>query len=162
MPQINVKDDLSDWMSLRPELGAGLEALGSAVYKHSQLPTREREIARMRIAEANGCQVCHNARVEHAAGGTGEDFYQHMPQWRTWSGYSERERLAAEFAEQFALDHLALSANEAFWVRLRAQFRDDEIVDLGICCSLWVGAGRLMRVLDVGQSCELTLPGRAA
>ncbi|HVT35672.1 MAG TPA: hypothetical protein VHE37_08810 [Nevskiaceae bacterium] len=66
-------------------------------------------------------------------------------------------RLAAEYAERYALDHTGLREDDAFWQRLRAQFRDDEIVDLALCCTLWLGAGRTMRVLDVGQTCALTL-----
>ena len=41
----------------RPELGAAMQALSLAVLKHSQLPVREREVVRMRIAEINECSV---------------------------------------------------------------------------------------------------------
>ena len=41
----------------RPELGAALTALSRAVLEHSQLPVREREVVRMRIAEINQCSV---------------------------------------------------------------------------------------------------------
>jgi len=68
-----------------------------------------------------------------------------------------RIAIAAEYAERFALDHVGLRADAEFWLRHRQQFSDAEIVDLAICCSLWLGAGRTMRVLDVGQSCSLTL-----
>ena len=42
-------------------------------------------------------------------------------------------------------------------LRLRAAYSDAEIVDLAMCCALWLGTGRTMRTLDVGQSCALTL-----
>ena len=33
------------------------------------------------------------------------NLYSHAPQWRTWPGYSDQERLAAEFAHRFATVH---------------------------------------------------------
>ena len=42
---------------LAPHMGAGLAAMGTAVYEASSLPIREREIARMRIAQLNRCDV---------------------------------------------------------------------------------------------------------
>jgi alkylhydroperoxidase family enzyme len=158
MPRIDVADDLGSWMSLQPDMAPGLVALSDAVYGRSKLPLRVQEIARMRIALANGCEVCRNARYAEAAEEKLDDaFYQQVLQWSTWSGYSVRERLAAEYAEGYALDHLALRENHEFWPRMRANFRDDEIVDLALCCTLWLGAGRTMRVLDVGQTCSLTM-----
>jgi alkylhydroperoxidase family enzyme len=163
MPRIDVPDDLGSWMALRPDLATGLVALSEAVYGKSILPLRVQELARMRIALANQCEVCRNARYDQgAADGLDEDFYAHAADWRNWPGYSAREQLAAEYAEGIATDHLALRANSAFWTRLRQHFSDAEVVDLAICCSLWLGAGRTMRVLDVGQSCALVMNRRAA
>ena len=42
---------------LAPHLGTGLSAMGTAVYERSSLPIREREVARMRIAQLNECHV---------------------------------------------------------------------------------------------------------
>src|SRR5579859_664530 len=100
MPHIDVPDDLGSWLALRPELAQGLVALSDAVYGKSMLPLRVQEIARMRIALANECEVCRKARyAEGGDAGLNAEFYAHLPDWRTWSGYSERERLAAEYAE---------------------------------------------------------------
>ncbi|MGH8445456.1 MAG: carboxymuconolactone decarboxylase family protein [Solimonas sp.] len=158
MPRIAVSDDLGSWMGLRPELGAGLVALSEAVYGKSQLPARVHELARMRIALANECEVCRNARYAQGPDqGLDADFYAHVAEWRSWPGYSMREKLAAEYAEGIALDHVRLRDDADFWQRLRQHYRDEEIVDLAICCSLWLGAGRTMRALDLGQTCALTL-----
>ena len=43
--------------AVAPPMGAGVHALGKAVYEHSSLPIREREVARMRIAQLNECTV---------------------------------------------------------------------------------------------------------
>lgn len=158
MARIDVVDDLGSWMQLQPELARGLVAFSDAVYGEGRLPLREREIARMRIAEANQCEVCRNARqAEGPAQGVDERLYAQVLNWRAAPEYSGRERLVAEFAERFALDHAALRADDPFWAKLRAALTDAEIVELTMSCALWLGAGRAMRVLDVGQSCELTL-----
>lgn len=158
MPNIEVQDDLGSWMALRPEMAPGLVGLSEAVYGHSRLPKRVQEIARMRIAWANECTVCQGARWAQAGEhGLDEAFYAQVLDWRAAPIYSEREKLAAEYAERFATDHAGLRADAGFWQRYRAVFSDAEIVDLAMCCALWLGAGRTMRVLDVGQTCALTL-----
>ena len=163
MARIDVTDDLVSWMALRPEHGAALGAFADAVYNKGRLPLRVRELARMRVALANECEVCRNTReADGAAHGIDEDFYAHALDWRTWPGYTERERLAAEFAERFATDHVALRADDTFWERFRKHFDDGEIVELAMGCALWVGSGRAMRVLDVGQTCALTLQSQIA
>jgi hypothetical protein len=42
---------------LAPYLGTAMGAMGEAVYVQSSLPVREREVARMRIAQLNECHV---------------------------------------------------------------------------------------------------------
>jgi alkylhydroperoxidase family enzyme len=151
-------DDLVGWMAPRPQLARAVGGLADAVYNHSELPLRIREIARMRIAEDNECQVCRHTREADAeAEGADEAFYEHVLEWRTWPGYTDRERVAAEFAERFAQDHRSLRADDDFWSRAHEHFTDGEILALGISCGMWLGNGRLMRVLDVAQACHLVL-----
>lgn len=158
MPRIDVADDLASWLGAAPEMAGGMGALSEAVYDRSDLPLRVREAARGRIAEANQCGVCLRTRdAGGPAEGIDEAFYEHLTTWREWDGYSPRERLAIEFAERFALDHHGLRDDDDFWARFRALYSDHEVVELGISCALWVGGGRLMRVLDVAQSCSLVL-----
>ncbi|WP_394943045.1 hypothetical protein [uncultured Ilumatobacter sp.] len=42
---------------LAPSLGEGLHSMSRAVYEQSSLAVREREVARMRIAQLNECHV---------------------------------------------------------------------------------------------------------
>ncbi len=137
-----------DWALLRPEMAAGMGKLSAAVYGNSQLPVREREAARWTIALINDCAVCRDTRARdgEAAGAT-ERFYAEVADWRTAPGLSERERLAAEFAERFALDHLAM--DDELWDRLRAAFSDAELADLVICCGCFLGMGRTLAVVGV-------------
>jgi alkylhydroperoxidase family enzyme len=43
--------------SLRPDMGRAVGRLSHAVYHQSELPTRVREAARMRIAQLNDCPI---------------------------------------------------------------------------------------------------------
>lgn len=138
----------ADWALLRPEIGVGMGALADAVYTHSKLRVREREAARYTIALINDCIVCQNTRAKRGAeAGIDEGFYRDVTDWRTTDGLTEREKLAAEFAGRFALDHQAM--DDEFWDRLHAVFGDDEIADLVMCCGAWLGMGRMLAVIGV-------------
>jgi len=43
--------------ALSPAMGMGVSALGKAVYEQSSLELRVREVARMRIANINACDI---------------------------------------------------------------------------------------------------------
>ena len=137
-----------DWALLRPEMAAGMGALSDAVYTNTRLSLREREAARWTIALINDCAVCQDTRARNAATeNVDEGFYALVADWRNADGLSERERLAAEFAQRFALDHLAM--DDAFWARLRSAYADDEVADLTICCGMFLGLGRILAVIGV-------------
>ena len=61
MARIDVPDgeglEASRIWAVAPQMGAGVHALGKAVYEQCSLPVREREVARMRIAQLNECTV---------------------------------------------------------------------------------------------------------
>lgn len=138
----------ADWALLRPDIGMGMGALSSAVYEKSKLDLREREAARWTIALINDCVVCQNTRAKNAdSAGIEERFYKEVTDWRTSAALTDRERLAAEFALRFALDHQAM--DDEFWDRLRNSYKDDEIADLTMCCGAWLGMGRMLAVLGV-------------
>jgi alkylhydroperoxidase family enzyme len=137
-----------DWALLRPDMAVGMGALSEAVYTNTQLALREREAARWTIALINDCVVCQDTRATHGeANGVDESFYGEVADWRNSTELSERERLAAEFAQRFALDHLAM--DDGFWERLRAAYADDELADLTMCCGMFLGLGRVLAVIGV-------------
>jgi len=137
-----------DWALLRPKMAAGMGALSEAVYGNTQLPVREREAARWTIALINDCAVCRDTRARNGESvGADESFYGEVSNWRDSAVLSEREKLACEFAEKFAVDHLTM--DDALWGRLRASFSDDEVADLTICCGTFLGLGRVLAVMGV-------------
>jgi alkylhydroperoxidase family enzyme len=161
MPRIEVpadKDPLTYlWSTKATALTPAAAAFSQAVYDRSTLPVREFEAARITIARVNDCQLClgYRAAVElpdRAAGADlDEGFYAAALGDR--SGLTEREALAAEFAERFALDHRNL--DEEVWARLHAAFSDDELVELGLCVGAWLALGRLNQVFDVDGGCRV-------
>jgi alkylhydroperoxidase family enzyme len=137
-----------DWALLRPAMAVGMGQLSDAVYSNTQLSLREREAARWTIALINDCVVCQDTRAKHAADAAIDDaFYAEVANWRASDVLTERERLAAEFAQRFALDHQAM--DDELWARLRASFRDDELADLTMCCAMFLGLGRALAVIGV-------------
>jgi alkylhydroperoxidase family enzyme len=115
---------------------------------------RERELARMRIAEINDCAICRQWRkTTGSADVMTEADYANVSDWRTFAGYSEREQLAIEYAERFALDHTNL--DDDFFTRLRAAYTDAEVLDLTVCIGAWIALGRTMSVLRIDSSCRI-------
>lgn len=79
--------------------------------------------------------------------GLTDELYQHVHQYHDHPDFTPRERLAAEFAEQFAIDHRMI--DDAMFARLRELFTDVEILELTVTCGFCVGMGRGYQVLDV-------------
>lgn len=151
-------DDAAAWVKKSPDIGIGMVGFMRAVYDKNRLPMRVRELARMVIALDNECVVCQNTRdAEGIAEGVDEDLYDHAAEWRTWPGYSSQERVAAEFAERFAADHTGLRDDEDFWNRAGEHLSDELMTDLALSCAMWLGMGRMLRTLDIGQTCKITL-----
>ncbi|MCV7064701.1 carboxymuconolactone decarboxylase family protein [Mycolicibacterium farcinogenes] len=151
-------DDVAGWILKSPDIGTAMANFTNAVYTKGRLPLRVRELARMVIALDNECMVCQNTRdAEGAAAGVDEDLYDHAAEWATWPGYSAQERIAAEFAHRFATDHTGLRDDEDFWERAGEQFDAELLTDLALSCAMWLGMGRMLRTLDIGQTCKITL-----
>jgi alkylhydroperoxidase family enzyme len=82
-----------------------------------------------------------------------EAFYAAVTEWRTSPIYSNRERLAIEFAERFGTEPKSLASDEEFWAKARAAFTDAEIADLANSVAAWVGLGRVAHVLGFDEVC---------
>ncbi len=137
--------------SLQPELGAAAMRLVDAAYNKSILPARVREAARIRIAQLNECTVCLAFRADSVKShGLTEDFYCRVGIPGDDDALDPQERLAVEYAERFASDHLSI--DDAFFVRLRERFSDPEILDLTICLSAFLGLGRTLRALGITET----------
>jgi alkylhydroperoxidase family enzyme len=164
MPRVTVpagQDPLVHvWGTLAPALSGAASGYSDAVYRRSELPLREFEAARITVARINDCQLCRDWRTARDVPGRAadpgevpEEFYDHVGSDPAWPGFSERERLAAEFAARYCSDHLSM--DEAFWGRLHDSFSDGELVDLALCVASWLALGRFNRVFDIDGACRV-------
>ncbi|MEU7577111.1 carboxymuconolactone decarboxylase family protein [Streptomyces sp. NPDC041068] len=144
------------WGDMVPEIGAAASNFSLAVYAHTTLGLREFEAARLRVAQINGCAFCLDWRTERDGHKVEEGFADAVTQWRTTDAFDDRTRLAAEYAERYALDHLGL--DEEFWARMTAHYSQAEIVELSMSIGSWLAFGRLNHVLGLDTVCALPKP----
>ncbi|WP_106399454.1 carboxymuconolactone decarboxylase family protein [Actinocorallia populi] len=143
------------WGEMVHGIGPAAAAFSLSVYEHTTLGLREFEAARLRIAQINGCLFCLDWRTERDGQKVEEEFADAVTNWRTAEAFDERTRLAAEYAERYALDHHGL--DEEFWARMTAHYDQREIVELSMSIGAWLAFGRLNHVLGLDAVC--VLPG---
>lgn len=177
------QDRPSEFLSKRypSEILKAAQNFGAKPYQHSSLSLRELEGARYRTALINGCNVCINFRgardfpalfevfngdldnsVYTHGPAPDEEFYQNVTNWKDYSGYSERERLAIGYAEGMGQSPQEIAQDEEFWVRAKAVFSDAEIIDMTYSIAAWMGLGRAQHVLGLDTTCSFAPGGEAS
>ncbi|MFI1917203.1 carboxymuconolactone decarboxylase family protein [Nocardia sp. NPDC020380] len=147
------------WGEMVPGIGIAAANLSLAVYSHSTLALPEFEAARLRIAQINGCLFCLDWRTDRNGEKVPATFIDDVTDWRTTPNFTPRTRLAAEYAERYALDHHTLTPE--FFDRMKTHYTQPEIVELSMCLGSWLAFGRLNRVLGLDTVCVLpSHPGR--
>ncbi|MER7759719.1 carboxymuconolactone decarboxylase family protein [Streptomyces sp. NPDC097619] len=141
------------WGDMVPEIGAAASNFSLSVYAHTTLGLREFEAARLRIAQINGCMFCLDWRTERDGEKVEEGFADAVTAWRVTEDFDDRTRLAAEYAERYALDHHGI--DEEFWSRMTAHYSQPEIVELTMSIGSWLAFGRLNRVFGLDAVCVL-------
>ena len=70
------------------------------------------------------------------------------------TAFTSREAMAVRYAEMLAVDHHNIDDN--FFLALREEFSDPEILELGMMIGQYIGFGRLLKVLDLeDRFCKL-------
>ena len=64
--------------------------------------------------------------------------------------YTERERLAIDYAERLATDHHNI--DDAFFEQLATAFSEAEIVELGMMIGQYIGFGRMLAALQLEET----------
>ena len=85
--------------------------------------------------------------------GMTDELYQHVHEYLDYPDFTRRERMAAEFAEQFTLDHRGV--DDVMWERMRALFTDVELLELTITCGYCLGIGRAFQVLQIARDFDV-------
>ena len=137
-------------------MGSMVQTMISTVYQSSIVPPAEREVARIKIAQLNACGACSTFRAPSVlASGVSEDLYQHIDDYENYEGYTNRQRLAIEYASRFVIDHGSI--DDEFFGDLRQAFSDPEILDLTLCIAVYVGLGRSLAVLGIEEHTHLEI-----
>jgi alkylhydroperoxidase family enzyme len=104
------------------------------------LDERLRELVRQRVASFNDCEPCllalksDTVTVEDLACLSSSD-----------ERFTPRERAALRYAELFVTDHFSIDAE--LYRELAEHFTKAEIIELGVSCGYYLGAGRLVHTL---------------
>ena len=85
--------------------------------------------------------------------GLTDDLYGRVAEYQECDDFSEREKLAIEYAERFALDHPRIGVD--LIDRMRAEYSDPEIVELAGLVAFCMGIGRVYAVLDIANECPI-------
>lgn len=141
------------WGAMVPGIGPAAAKFSQEVYDRSTLGLREFEAARLRIAQINGCVFCQDWRTERDGATVEATFAESVEGWRDADAFDARTRLAAEYAERFAVDHHHL--DDEFWARMNAEYSADEVVELSMCLGSWLAFGRLNHVLGLDTACQV-------
>jgi alkylhydroperoxidase family enzyme len=132
-----------------PAAAMGSLQFGAAVTLNRTLPERLIELVRLRVAFHNQCRSCMAIRYSSAADSVTEDDVCSLERPAEAENLDEREKLAIEFGERFATNHLSI--DDAFFDRLKLEFSEAEIIELMLHCALYVGMGRLAALLDMTE-----------
>jgi len=112
-------------------------------FRHGLLGPRIEELLRIHSAQINGCASCQRAVKDDTIS---DEDVACMLSTVDDPSYSERERRALQFLEQFNRDHHAI--DDDTFRRLAEVFTIAEIVELGDICARFIGAHRWTNILD--------------
>ena len=125
-----------------PEFAKAYVRFTAAFKEHAVLPTRLRELVRLRIAFHNQCRSCMAMRYADAVdAGVSEDLVCSLEKPLEAPNLTDAERVALRYADLLATNHLAIG--DALYAELAQHFSAKEIVELGSWCAICVGFGRL-------------------
>ena len=87
--------------------------------------------------------------------GLDDDLYHRVDEYKEIGAFSEAEKLAAETAERFCWSHEETIKDEAYWERMKANFTDQQILELFTLIGFCVGIGRTLAILEIADDCPI-------
>lgn len=115
------------------------------------LDKRLHELVRYRVAQLNQCQVCLRFRWDS---GVDEKVHAQVADWQASNEFSQVERAALSFTEQFCRDSAAIP--DSLIAELEQLLSPAQVVELTLVVGKYVAMGRFMQVLGLDQSCDLS------
>jgi alkylhydroperoxidase family enzyme len=132
-----------------PEMAKGAIGFGAAITINRTLPERLIELVRLRVAYHNQCRSCMAIRYSSAADEVSEDLVCSLEQPQEAKDLTAAERVALDFADRFATDHLSITDDR--FAALREHFNEAQTMELLLHLALYVGMGRLAATLDMTE-----------
>jgi AhpD family alkylhydroperoxidase len=140
----------------RSEIGAKWLEFCATAFTDGLLSVRLKELLRIRMSVAEECGYCSSLRSKRAiAEGLTEQIVVQMVDLEHAPDLSASEIAALRFGDLYRRD--GIDSDEVF-DELRRHFTDEEIIELGVLCSMLDGGGKFAKALQViswEQACEV-------
>ncbi len=106
-----------------------------------------KELCRIYVSHSVKCEFCGNQRSIKARNtGVVEEDYKDLLNFEKSTRYDERQKAALAYAEAITWD---LDTDDAFWARLKQNFSEPELVEIGYFVSVTMGQQRWLRTLNI-------------
>lgn len=106
-----------------------------------------KELCRIYVSRSVKCEYCGNQRsVDAKRDGVSEGKLDELLNFESSPLYDERQKAALSYAEAITW---RLDPDDAFWVRLKACFNEEELVELACFIALTMGQQSWLRMLDI-------------
>lgn len=140
----------------RSAIGARWIDFCHMVFTEGLLPHTLKELIRIRMSVAEECGYCSSLRSKRAeAEGLSEQIVMQMVDLDDAPDLSPAFKAALRYSDLYK--HEEADSDEAF-DDLRKHFSDEEIIELGVLCSVLAGGGQFaksLQVLSWEQACEV-------
>ena len=145
-------------MARHPTAGLGWIRYWNSLLYEGRLPHVMKEMCRIFISMAHECGYCSTVRSKVAQEqGLTEDKVLALPDFETSALFDARERAALRYARLFKQGEHAIDS-DAVYDDLKAQFSEEEIIELGQLCAQTDGVGKLVKSFNViswDEACEI-------
>jgi alkylhydroperoxidase family enzyme len=117
------------------------------VFRNGVLDHAIKELCRVYVSRSVVCEFCGNQRsIKGASEGLKETHYDDLIEFEKSPQYNDRQKAALTLAEAIVW---RLDTDDAFWARLRQQFSEAQIVELGCAIGLTHGQQSFIRLLNI-------------
>lgn len=130
-----------------PPLLRNFMRLGNSILERASLDKRLRELAILRVAQLAGCDYewAHHVEIGRRVGLSDDDL-RALPNWREDSRFDARDRAVLAYAETIARD---ITVDDATFAAVRAQFNNQELVELTVSIGFYCMIPRILLPLQV-------------
>jgi len=117
------------------------------IFRNGVLDHSIKELCRVYVSRTVKCEYCGNQRSVKAAGqGLKEAQYDDLLNFEKSARYDDRQKAALAYAEAITW---RLETDDAFWERMRRNYSEPELVELGCFIALTMGQQSWLRLLNI-------------